>query len=194
MAAKTSDEILRRVDDTLATAKLGLRDVLKGGPERRLGGLRNLIVFGRAVTNVLQNLRSTEQTFDAWYDPYVNEMREDPLLKYFYDLRSEILKEGQLRTSSGLYIKSFSYLDRQRLGPPPPGAKRFSWGTKRVGVAGRFSFLMAPPKSSISTCLATSQAPKFIFPTRRRTIAADPFEIHGWKRWQVYTSSIWKRW
>ena len=67
MAAKTTKKVLAHVADTLATAKLGLQDVLSGGPDRRLGGLRNLIVFGRAVTNVLQNLRSTEPAFEAWY-------------------------------------------------------------------------------------------------------------------------------
>jgi hypothetical protein len=134
MTEKTTGGVLRCVDETLATAKLGLRDVVHGGPERRLGGLRNLIVFGRAVTNVLQNLRSTEPAFDTWYEPYVKEMRDDPLLKYFYILRSEILKEGRLETGSRLHIRSFSFPgDLQRLGPKPSGAKTFFMGDQAGG-------------------------------------------------------------
>jgi hypothetical protein len=65
-------------------------------------GLRNLIVFGRAVTNILQNLRSVvgAKTFDEWYMPLQEEMRDDELLKYFYELRTEILKEGSLQQQS----------------------------------------------------------------------------------------------
>jgi len=69
ITAKMTAEVLRRGDDTLATAKLGLTDVLEGRPERRLGGLRNLIVFGRAVSNVPQNLRSIWPEFDSSYQP-----------------------------------------------------------------------------------------------------------------------------
>lgn len=134
MTPKTTQDILRQAADTLATAKLGLRDVLEGGPSRRLGGLRNLIVFGRAVTNVLQNLRSTEDGFDAWYEPYVAEMKGDPLLHYFYKLRSEILKEGTLRTGSSLYIHHLDFpKDIQRLGPPPAGAGAFFMGDQAGG-------------------------------------------------------------
>src|SRR5690242_9000890 len=106
MTKETTAQILQRARDTLRTAQLGLQDVAAGGPERRLGGLRNLVVFGRAVTNVLQNLRSTEPRFDEWYAKYVVEMKEDPLLRYFYVLRSEILKEGKLPTGSSTYIRS----------------------------------------------------------------------------------------
>lgn len=134
MTKSTTAEIFTRIKETLATAKLGLRDVLDGGPERRLGGLRNLVVFGRAVTNVLQNLRSSEPTFDDWYQPFVAEMRDDPLLRYFYLLRTEILKEGKLKTGNMLHIKSFEFpKDMQRLGPPPPGAGAFFMGDQAGG-------------------------------------------------------------
>ena len=127
-------ETLSRAKETLSTARLGLTDVLSGRPERRLGGVRNLIVFGRAVTNVLQNLRSTEPTFDAWYQPFVDQMRADPLLRYFYQLRSEILKEGKLPTDASVHIHNFSFPgDIQRLGPPPAGAKSFFIGDQSGG-------------------------------------------------------------
>jgi hypothetical protein len=126
-------EVIRRVDEMLAIAKLGLTDVLERKPERRLGGLRNLIVFGRAVTNVLQNLRPIWPEFDSWYQPYVAEMRADPLLRYFYKLRSEILKEGRLTTSSSLKIASFASQDMHRLGPPPTGARGFFIGDQAGG-------------------------------------------------------------
>ncbi|HDD44713.1 MAG TPA: hypothetical protein ENG63_07635 [Candidatus Desulfofervidus auxilii] len=94
----TTTDIIRSAEETLKTAEQGLEDLIKGPPERKLSGLRNLIVFGRAVTNVLQNLRSIESDFDAWYERYREEMKNAPLMRYFYKLRSKILKEGLLET------------------------------------------------------------------------------------------------
>ncbi len=130
----TTIEIMGRVRETLRVAKLGLEDLTKGPPERKLAGLRNLIVFGRAVTNVLQNLRSTESTFEEWYGKYVEEMKSDPLMKYFYELRSEILKEGKLEHVTQLYIRDFQpSRDMRRFGPPPPNAKGFFMGDQYGG-------------------------------------------------------------
>ena len=130
----TTIEIMGRVQETLHTAKLGLDDLTKGPPERKLAGLRNLIVFGRAVTNVLQNLRSTESTFEEWYGKYVEEMKSYPLMKYFYELRSEILKEGKLEHVTQLYIRDFQpSRDMRRFGPPPPNVKGFFMGDQYGG-------------------------------------------------------------
>ena len=61
-------------------------------------------------------------------------MRGDPLLRYFYLLRTEILKEGKLKTGNMLHIKSFEFpKDMQRLGPPPPGAGAFFMGDQAGG-------------------------------------------------------------
>lgn len=131
----TTANILRRVEQTLRTAGYGLDDLVKGPPERRLAGLRNLVVFGRAVTNVLQNLRSTEPGFDQWYSKYQEEMKIDPLMKYFYQLRSRILKEGLIGVSTCTYIRRLRPEDLHRLAPPPPNAKAFFIGD-RLGGSG----------------------------------------------------------
>lgn len=137
MVARTTARILADAEQTLATAKLGLRLLKTGTPDQRMAGLRNVAVFGRALTNVLQNLRSTEPAFDEWYAPIVAEMTGDPLLKYFYDLRSEILKEGSLKTTVSLHIKQFRSRDMARFGPPPPGAAGFVMGDALGGVGWR---------------------------------------------------------
>ncbi len=134
MVAKTTVEILSNAKQTLATANLGLQLMGTGTPDQRMAGLRNLVVFGRAVTNVLQNLRSTEPTFDQWYAPVVAEMRADPLLKYFYDLRSKILKQGSTSTTVHVHINTFSSRDITRFGNPPPGAAAFFIGDPLGGT------------------------------------------------------------
>lgn len=124
VSQRTSADILKAVEDTLKTAEQGLEDLMKGPPERKLSGLRNLVVFGRAVTNVVQNLRSAEPEFDIWYESYEKEMKSDPLMRYFYTLRSKILKEGLLETTTHTYIRQLQIPeDLDRFGPPPPNAK-----------------------------------------------------------------------
>jgi hypothetical protein len=100
-----------------------------------MSGFRNVAVFGRAVTNVLQNMRSVDrETFNTWYAPRQEAMRADPLLRYFYELRSEILKEGPPEHSSSLTI---DYLDGTELAEimadPPPGARSFFIGDSLGG-------------------------------------------------------------
>ncbi|MCR4279949.1 MAG: hypothetical protein NUV82_00815 [Candidatus Komeilibacteria bacterium] len=134
MSLRTTEQTLRLVRETLETARLGFRD-LKAISARRHSGLRNLVVFGRAVTNVLQNLRSTESGFDAWYQPFVEEMKKDHLIKFFYDLRSRILKQGDLGVSNYTHIKSFSFpVDMAKFGPPPPNARNFFIGDSTGGT------------------------------------------------------------
>jgi hypothetical protein len=124
-------EILTDAESTLETAEYGLRDLMGADGRRKLPGLRNLIVFGRAVTNVLQNLRSVEPRFDDWYGVKEAEMRDDELLRFFYKLRSIVLKDGNLGgpIGSSVRVDYFDGIDRARLmANPPPGAMGFFIG------------------------------------------------------------------
>ena len=90
-AAKTISEILSNATDTLVTAQLGLEAMRSEGPrDRWYAGLRNVVVFGRSVTFVLQNLRSIEPKFEAWYQPYVLKMSSDELMSFLKELRNEV--------------------------------------------------------------------------------------------------------
>jgi len=127
--------VIADAEQTLAAARMGFEDFLRANPPRKNAGLRNLVVFGRAVTNVLQNLRSTEKGFDEWYRKYREEMREDPLMRYFYELRSSILKEGRLQTTTRVHLKAFTLpQDLGLFGPPPPNAESFFIGDQLGGA------------------------------------------------------------
>ena len=125
---RTTRDILKEAEDTLYTAELGLSLVKGQNPKQRMAGLRNLVVFGRAVTNVLQNLRTTEgESFDKWYQSKVEEMASDQVLKYFYRLRSEILKQGSIKTSASMTLSGNPMALMQQY-QAPPGAKVFFMG------------------------------------------------------------------
>jgi hypothetical protein len=133
----TTTEILDRTRETLRIAELGAQDVARPDPSRRLAGLLNVAVFGRAVTNVLQNLRTQASGFEEWYAPKVEEMRADPLLRYFYGLRTSSLKSAdRIPAVSNTFIEEMELpRDIRKFGPPPPGAVSFFVGD-HVGGAG----------------------------------------------------------
>jgi hypothetical protein len=63
-------------------------------------------------------------------------MESDPLLRYFYKLRSVILKEGALDVHTSLRIERLDFGSLfNRLPPPPPGASNFVIGDQ-VGGSG----------------------------------------------------------
>jgi hypothetical protein len=80
---KNVAEVLSGTMDQLDTAHLGLADYLEGAtPTRRRAGLRNVIVWGRAVTSTLQHIRVFKrEAFDDWYLPKRAEMADDPEFK-----------------------------------------------------------------------------------------------------------------
>jgi hypothetical protein len=120
-------EILQRARQTHGLAKQGLAQLERRDPTLVASGVSNAIVFGRAVTNVLENLRSVATDFDTWYKRYTEEMAQTPLFKRIYKLRSEILKQGKLGTTSRVSITSGSVGDLFRAAGPqpplPPGAR-----------------------------------------------------------------------
>jgi hypothetical protein len=132
---RTSNEILRAVEQSLTITVFGLEDFIRGPPERKIPGFWNLVAFGRAVTNILQNLRATEPAFDEWYSPFKQEMETDPLMRHFYLLRSEILKEGKTDVSKVVHIKQLLLPnDMAKFGTPPYGATGFFIGDEFNGT------------------------------------------------------------
>lgn len=129
-------EILRRAEDTLRTARHGFDDLTGADRSRRFTGLRNLIVFGRSFTWVLQNLRSVvPDRFDSWYEPERQRMASDPLMRYFVDARNELEKQGKLNVATKISIHSFSPSgDMKKFGTPPAGAKGFFIGDQNGGT------------------------------------------------------------
>ena len=127
---KTVDNILVQLNETLQSAKFGLNDVLDGPVERKASGLKNLTVWGRAVTNVIQNLKNITDGFDEWYAPIQDEMRNDELLRFFYERRSLHLKEGAVKVARKAYIADLSELQKI---PKPKNAKGFFMGDENGG-------------------------------------------------------------
>ncbi len=128
------EDVLRETQHMLQLAQIGLDDFLRGDRgARRTAGLFNVVVFGRSVTLVLQNIRHFQrEAFNAWYAPYEQEM-QGARYRYLVKLRDQMLKEGR----QGAINRSMraDYLNpghiQSAMGKPPPGATGWAmdaWG------------------------------------------------------------------
>ncbi len=134
MSKKTADK-LKDVDRVLLITKNSLGDLKDKDPNKRISGIYNVAVWGRSVTNVLQNLRSVEPEFNSWYDPYAQEMKNDPLMRFFYELRSEVLKEGTTEFGTSTIINNLSPQSFARIERPPFETEGFFMGDE-IGGSG----------------------------------------------------------
>jgi hypothetical protein len=145
---RNAADVLRKARETLGAAEQGLRDLDEALPPRRINGIRNVAVFGRAVTNVLQTLRDVDRNkFNQWYEPFEAQMQKDPLMRYFYKLRTEILKEGGPDTPKATGVIGDRFHSGVLMSNPPPGA--FEWVLDGWGAA----WLVRLPDGSIERYL-----------------------------------------
>lgn len=165
--ARSLCDVLRKAEETLETAELGLRLIETGTPREQLAGFRNVVIFGRAVTNVLQNLRGHHEGFEAWYGPYRLEMENDPLMKYLYNHRTEILKKGSLNRVVSVHITHLRIPDDLERFPKPPGAKGFFIGDQYGGSGWiveladgtQESYYVELPPENVTVSIHLSDAP-----------------------------------
>lgn len=88
-------QVVTRAGTMLRMAQQGFRDMGDTDEDRILFGFLGVVVFGRSMTFVMQNLRTyDEKAFDDWYIPWQDEMKGDPLMLYFYDLRTKVIHKN----------------------------------------------------------------------------------------------------
>ena len=87
-------QVVTRAGTMLRMVNQGLRDMREPDEDRILLGFLGVVVFGRSVTLVMQNLRTHgRDEFNTWYSPWQQEMQRDPLLRYFNDLRTKVIHQ-----------------------------------------------------------------------------------------------------
>lgn len=132
---RTPEEVLRAARQMLDNARRGLDDINSQDPGKRIPGLHNVAVFGRAVTIALQRLRHIVDGFDDWYRAQVPD--EDPLLAYFNNVRNGLLKEATSPQVTTITELTFNGNPMRLLhGPPPEGATQMFIGENSTGGSG----------------------------------------------------------
>jgi hypothetical protein len=120
----------------LDNARRGLEDISSPDAGKRIPGLHNVAVFGRAVTIALQRLRHIVDGFDDWYGAQVPQ--NDPLLSYFNKVRNEILKEAVSPPIVSLGQTMICGPAGVLEGFPPAGATEMFTGEDGTGGSGWF--------------------------------------------------------
>ena len=130
--ALTAYHIVSEALELLQTAQFGLED-MRLRPGRSKTGLRNAIVFGRTVTFALQNLRAVTPDFENWYAVKQEELKADPLMRFFHDLRTSIEKKALTPVRMRAHVHSSSTNDLNQFHPAPPNAVSFFIGDSNGG-------------------------------------------------------------
>lgn len=138
MSTKTSkSELIGNINETLEVVKLGINLYKNGTPAEKKAGIRNVVVFGRAVTNSIQKYKGLvdSKEFDIWYIQWQNLMKQDLGMKFLYKERSVILKEGILRTGTSFFINKLTPKDFEEYCKlAPPNAISFFMGDNDGGI------------------------------------------------------------
>jgi hypothetical protein len=157
---RTVADVLQDAHDAYLLVQRAYRDYMQiQGRERSLG-LRNLVVWGRVVTNTLQKLKSAtadRAAVAAWWKPYSDELSDDPEFKYLYDLRNQIDHEGaigQLSHVMEIGRLSLNPAEIAKTRPPIQGNASFFVGDQWGGSGWRITqgdgtvvtFYMSLPK------------------------------------------------
>lgn len=152
--------VLWHVEEVLALVREGLRQMHEPDGIRQAAGLQTVIVFGRAITQALQTLRSVEPGFDSWYAPWMNKLAADVVARRFNIMRSQILKEGRLQTHSTVQIVDAGGLRRLAISQAPEEAEEFFLGDnfgrcgwQKTELDGTVSkvFVTLPPSIAVIT-------------------------------------------
>lgn len=122
MAHGSLDEIFARVERRFARADRAFRSLLTTRAEQKIDALEDLLVHGRAVTNVMQTCRHVLAGFDDWYQPHASKLKQDAGLRRLYQMRSEVLKQGRLSVTQAAVV--FRASEWPPL-PPPDNAVGF---------------------------------------------------------------------
>jgi hypothetical protein len=125
-------ELVESAEDMFRLAEQGLQWLEAGATDRRLAGLRNVLVFGRACMLSLAALRRRHPGFDDWYEQNWAGMRDDPEIRSIETIRQLVLREvkpGEVATH--LMVRSAG----RGYGSPPKGARAFFTGD-RIGGTG----------------------------------------------------------
>ncbi len=131
---KETSRILDNTREALRGMKLGLDNFRGEDIENKQMNIGNFVRMGRCVTFYLQNLRHIEPDFDNWYNIYQKEMKSDPLLQYFIQLRNKIEKEGETSTGLSVYIGHFDSSELQNI-PKPENATSFTMCEGATGAS-----------------------------------------------------------
>lgn len=103
----TARDAITAAEDRLLTARFGLDDMLRR-PERIRSGLM------------------MQWCLDS-------EMRDDPVMSFFYGLRTQIEKQAHQHTGTRTYISRYDASVRARFEPAPPHAEGFFIGAENGG-------------------------------------------------------------
>ena len=120
-----TEKRLQDAEALLRLAEAGLQQVSGGKPERRISGLRNVLVFGGLFRTAMEKLAARDPLFASWFD-------QQRLPKEVDELRAATIRKPKERKD---YTQVQLASEGKEYGPRPANAIAFFSGD-RLGGSG----------------------------------------------------------
>lgn len=120
-----TEKRLQQAEALLRLAESGLRQVSSGNPDRRIPGLRNVMVFGALFRTTMEKLAARDPLFASWFD-------QQRIPKEVDELRAATLRKPKERKD---YTQVQLASEGKEFGPRPENALAFFSGD-RLGGSG----------------------------------------------------------
>lgn len=121
---KAAPDRLREAETLLALVESALKQVVHGPADRRVPGVRNVLVFGGALANTMKAIAKASPIFASWFD--VQSPSAD-----IESLRKVLLREPKTRRD---YTQVQLASAGKEYGPRPANARVFFSGDRLGGV------------------------------------------------------------
>jgi hypothetical protein len=122
---RMTEKRLQEAESLLRLAESGLRQVGSGNPDRRIPGLRNVLVFGSLFRTAMEKLAARDPLFASWFD-------QQRLPKEVDELRAATIRKPKERKD---YTQVQLASEGKEFGPRPENAIAFFSGD-RLGGSG----------------------------------------------------------
>jgi len=120
-----TEKRLQEAEALLRLAEGGLKQVSSGNPDRRIPGLRNVLVFGALFRTAMEKLAARDPLFASWFD-------QQRMPKEVDELRSATIRKPKERKD---YTQLQLASEGKEFGPRPANAIAFFSGD-RLGGSG----------------------------------------------------------
>jgi hypothetical protein len=147
------EKVIYNARRNLEIAWLGLDDMSSGDARRERLGLYHAVTYGKSVIDILGNIRAFNvQGFDDWFTATQNMINDDPLLRWFIDLRNEILKHGPPALYDAISLVNFGEFFGKLFADAPPGSYSFispagtGWYVEKADGSRDYHYVHAPPE------------------------------------------------
>lgn len=106
-----TQEIIDASEKLLLKAFNGFKEFQEAEGEAKVHALMDVPTYARASTRTLHKLKKYDDDWEDWWDERQEALKSDPVCSYMWELRNNILKEGETDVSPEVTVDHLNTAD-----------------------------------------------------------------------------------